>query len=168
MDNSEVALGGVIDEAAKDNDGKSFTNMLFEIDNSTDKNLTVVYVENYGDSVADLIKYTEDEKISDIELTVPAPQVGQNVSDVKANVATAGINSSITWQQADDVNGTNATSATTGEADKFYQATVTLSADTGHKLPDATVNVKVNGQTQNGLAVTKGHRYCADCLDGCG
>ena len=156
MDNSEVALGGVIDEAAKDNDGKSFTNMLFEIDNSTDKNLTVVYVENYGDSVADLIKYTADEKISDIELTVPTPQVDETLADLEASVTTGIKVDSITWQQSDNADGSDPTSATICEAGKYYQATVTLSADTGYKLPDATVNVKVNGQTQNGLAVTKG------------
>ena len=156
MDNNVVELGGTIGEAALDSDDKELPNMLFEEDGTDEHNLTIVYVENYGDSVADLIKYTADEKISDIELTVPAPQVGQTVSEVKANVATAGINSSITWQQADDANGSNPTSATTGAPGKFYRATVTLSADTGYKLPDATVNVNVNGQTQNGLAVTNG------------
>ena len=158
MDNSEVALGGVIDEAAKDNDGKSFTNMLFEIDNSTDKNLTVVYVENYGDSVADLIKYTEDQKISDIELTVPAPQVGAAMPDKSAVTGlTNGVKvDSITWQQADNDTGNNPGNATTGMAGKYYQATVTLSADTGYKLPDATVNVKVNGQPLSNQAVTNG------------
>ena len=158
MDNSEVALGGVIDEAAKDNDGKSFTNMLFEIDNSTDKNLTVVYVENYGDSVADLIKYTEDQKISDIELTVPAPQVGAAMPDKSAVTGlTNGVKvDSITWQQADNDTGNNPGNATTGEPSKYYRATVTLSADTGYKLPDATVNVKVNGQPLSNQAVTNG------------
>ena len=157
MDNNVVELGGTIGEAALDSDDKELPNMLFEEDGTDEHNLTIVYVENYGDSVADLIKYTEDEKISDIELTVPAPQVGQNVSDVKANVATAGVKvDSITWQQADDNTGNNSGNATTGTAGKFYQATVTLSADTGYKLPDATVNVKVNGQPLSNQAVTNG------------
>lgn len=158
MDNNVVELGGTIGEAALDSDDKELPNMLFEEDGTAEHNLTVVYVENYGDSVADLIKYTEDQKISDIELTVPAPQVGAAMPDKSAVTGlTNGVKvDSITWQQADNDTGNNPGNATTGEPSKYYRATVTLSADTGHKLPDATVNVKVNGQLLSNQTVTSG------------
>ena len=159
MDNNVVELGGTIGEAALDSDDKELPNMLFEEDGTAEHNLTVVYVENYGDSVADLIKYTEDQKISDIELTIPAPQVDAAMPDKNAVTGlTTGVKvDSITWEQADDADGKiGVTSATTGKLSKYYRATVTLSADTGYKLPDATVNVKVNGKPLSNQAVTNG------------